>query len=233
MHTARTQLAVVIPIAPGDRISTSLYTQLISGLPDDVSLYLVCAEPVDRVAQSSHLPTSPRAHWLSAPAGRASQQNAGAQAAQDCTYLWFLHVDSQLHPATLPALLRFVGSRDQALGYFDLRFLSDGPALTRINAAGAWLRSRAMHLPFGDQGLILPRSGFCQLGGFNQALQCGEDHDLVWRARRAGLPLRALRAPLYTSARKYARRGWLRTTCQHLWITARQARAFSATQRNA
>lgn len=233
MSQTQTTLAVVVPIAPGDRISTQLYSQLLSGLPDEVSLHLVCANPDDIKHQAELLPASTRAHWLSAPPGRASQQNAGALAARDSTYLWFLHADSQLHPSTLPTLLRFVSSNIQALGYFDLRFLSDGPALTHINAAGAWLRSRLLHMPFGDQGLILPHAQFAQMGGFDTALMCGEDHDLVWRARRTGLPLQALGAPLYTSARKYARHGWLRTTCEHLLITARQARDFSRTGQRA
>jgi len=45
----------------------------------------------------------------------------------------------------------------------------------------------------------------------------------VWRARRAGLPLRAIDAALVTSARKYAERGWLRTTLRHWRLTADQA----------
>ena len=227
MSHAQTPIAVVVPIAAGDRISPRLYSQLLSGLPDEVRLHLVCAQSDDIDRQADGLPSSSRAHWLSAPPGRASQQNAGAHAAPENVYLWFVHADSQLHDTTLPALLRFVRSGTQALGYFDLRFLNDGPALTRINAAGAWVRSRALHMPFGDQGLVLPSAAFTKLGGFNPELPCGEDHDLVWRARQSGLALRALRAPLYTSARKYARLGWLRTTCQHLLITARQARRFS------
>lgn len=227
MTHAQPLLAVVVPIAAGDRISAPLYNGLLHGLPDDITVHIVCTA-ADEIERLSHeLPASPRVRWLSAPAGRASQQNAGALAAPDSAYLWFVHVDSQLHPSTLPALLSFVRSGAQALGYFDLRFLDDGPALTRINAAGAWLRSRVLHMPFGDQGLVLPRSQFLQMDGFNEALGCGEDHDLVWRARHAGLALQALRAPLYTSARKYARQGWLRTTCQHLLITARQAQTFS------
>ena len=56
----------------------------------------------------------------------------------------------------------------------------DGLAM-QLNAAGANLRSRWLGLPFGDQGLVLPRASFERLGGFDPALRYGEDHALVWR----------------------------------------------------
>ena len=93
----------------------------------------------------------------------------------------------------------------------------------RTNAMGANWRSRRLGLPFGDQGLVLPRLEFDRLDGFDPRLAHGEDHALVWRARRAGLPLREIDAAVITSARKYAERGWLRTTLRHLRLTADQA----------
>ena len=59
-------------------------------------------------------------------AGRASQQNAGA-GRRATAYLWFLHADSRLAVDTLPALADFLVRDEWALGYFDLRFLDDGP----------------------------------------------------------------------------------------------------------
>ena len=92
-----------------------------------------------------------------------------------------------------------------------------------MNAAGANLRARWLGLPFGDQGLLLPRACFEALHGFDEQAAYGEDHLLVWAARRAGLPLRHIPAVLETSARKYARHGWLRTTWRHWRLTVAQA----------
>ncbi|MDN5781235.1 MAG: glycosyl transferase family 2, partial [Luteimonas sp.] len=171
-------------------------------------------------------PAGPTWRWLRAPTGRALQQNAGAAAA-DGEWLWFVHADATLAAATLPALARFIAAGAPALGYFDLRFLDDGPALTRVNAVGAWLRSRWLRLPFGDQGLLLPRAAFVSLGGFDPATARGEDHQLVWRARRTGLAIKPVGAPIYTSARRYAAQGWATTTGGHLLETWRQARRFA------
>ncbi len=226
MITALAQLTIVIPVGPDDVLSPVLQAQLQRALPPETKIRVVCASKSDRTRL--HVSNTPDGSWrfqLASP-GRALQQNAGARDARTA-YLWFLHADSQLDDATLPALARFIERGEQALGYFDLRFLRDGPGWVHLNAVGAWLRSRWFGLPFGDQGFVLPRAAFEELAGFDPRWPIGEDHELVWRARRAGLPLRPLRAALYTSARKYAERGWWRTTRQHVAATWRQARLFS------
>ena len=222
MQAALAKLTVVIPVGPGDRVSPVLHSQL-QTLPAQSEVRVVCADETAFEAMRG-LDSS----WdvRLAPPGRAAQQNAGAADARG-EHLWFLHADSQLSEGALPALAAFIERGESALGYFDLRFLDDGPAWMPLNTFGAWVRSRWLGLPFGDQGFVLPRSVFEQLAGFDTRVRYGEDHDLVWRARKAGLPLRPLRAPLYTSARKYAEHGWWRTTRHHLVATWQQARHFS------
>lgn len=227
MRTALARLSVVVPVGPDDTLPPQLRRQL-AALPRDAQVHVVCAGTTHADVILALLRTQPGPQWFCAAAtrGRASQQNAGAAAATR-DWLWFLHADAMLAGDTLPALARFIDADADALGYFNLHFLDDGPALMRLNALGARLRSRWLGLPFGDQGLVLRRATFVRLGGFDTALTCGEDHDLVWRARRAGVPLRAIGAPLYTSARKYAERGWWTTTARHLRDTWQQARRFS------
>lgn len=228
MQATLAGLTVVVPVGPGDTIAPALRAQL-ARLPHEAELRIVCAGEADAAALREAAPTQARWLYQAAPPGRASQQNAAAATATR-PWLWFLHADSRLAAGTLPALAQLLRRGEDALGYFDLRFLADGPWLMPLNAAGAWARSHWLGLPFGDQGLVLPRARFAALGGFDPVLERGEDHDLVWRARRAGLPLRPLRAPLYTSARKYAERGWWRTTVQQQRETWRQVRQFSRAQ---
>lgn len=227
------RVTAVVPVGPGDAIAPALFKQL-QVLPMQVHEVRASAP----ASGASGVLPGPRPLWQvsHAPRGRALQQNAGARnAAGD--WLWFLHADCVLAPTTAEALSRFIervgnpyGSVPVA-GYFDLRFLNDGPALTRLNEAGAWLRSHWLGLPFGDQGLLLPRRLFERLGGFDRSLQRGEDHDLVWRLRRAGVPLQPVGAPLLTSARKYAERGWWRVTAGHVGETSVQAWRFARAAR--
>jgi rSAM/selenodomain-associated transferase 2 len=227
---ARLKLSVIIPVGPGDQAWRDLLGDL-AALRGDAEIILVAtpgAIPRDFRMQDYQLevPTS----WLAAPAGRARQQNAGAAAAGG-EVLWFLHADSRVPAGTLAAARHF--DRDAAIGYFDLAFGNDGPRLVRLNALGARIRSRWLQLPFGDQGFILTHRLFESLGGFDQSLPVGEDHALVWTARRAGVELLPLRAPLQTSARRFAERGWLRTTLRNACLTLSQAQRFARTRRKA
>lgn len=228
VDAALARLTVVIPVGPGDALAPELRLQLCH-LPAHTRVRVVCARETDAAILRAPMALAKRpTSWeiLVAPAGRAMQQNFGARGA-GTTYLWFLHADSRLARDTLAALARFVASDERAVGYFELRFLDDGPRLVRLNELGVWVRSHWLGLPFGDQGLVMPRAAFDDLSGFDPRLPSGEDHDLVWRARRAGLSVRPLRAFVYTSARKYAERGWWRTTREHLVATCRQAHRFS------
>lgn len=214
-------LAIVIPVGPGDLAWHGLLPQLENA--DASEVLLVLPDGYANTAMPSH---DDRLRVIASRAGRARQLNAGAQASH-ADWLWFLHADSRLQPATLHGLHRFVADDSTELGYFDLHFLDDGPRCTAINAFGAHLRSRWLGLPFGDQGFVMPRRVYEKLGGFDESLDCGEDHALIWRARQMGIRVRALSAPLYTSARKYAERGWWRTTSQHLRMSWQQARQYS------
>lgn len=224
-------LSVIVPLAPDEGEWIGLREQL-GALGVDCEIIVVHAaiESAVMSPRRTHAAISPRVaavghatmREIDAPRGRSRQLNAGAHTARG-RWLWFLHADSSLHPRTLPALRAFLDREENALGYFDLRYRDDGPKLAGINAIGANFRARCFGLPFGDQGFVLPAEEFARLGGYDEGTDYGEDHLLVWRARAAGLSLVRIGAPLLSSARKYAREGWLRTTARHLVLTARQA----------
>jgi hypothetical protein len=222
-------LSVIIPLGPGETAWRALLGDLDALSAEHEVLLVGAGEPAPEDFEESNRQRAVPPRWLSAATGRASQQNAGAEAARG-RWLCFLHADSRLPPAAL-AQLAALPQREPGLYYFDLRFAADGPRLMALNTVGAWLRSRCLGLPFGDQGLCLPKAEFVRLGGFDTALSRAEDHALVWAAHRAELPVRSLRAPILTSARRYAEHGWLRTTLRFVWLSLRQATAFSRGQR--
>lgn len=219
-------LSVIVPLAPGETEWRGLLAQL-AALPAGSEVIVVYAgEPVaGREVGTQAPPDWPaqvRYRPCHAPAGRASQQNQGARLATG-DWLWFLHADSRLRADSLDALRDFLATGRDAMGWFQLAFRDDGPRWMVLNARGANWRARRLGLPFGDQGLVLPRHRFEALGGFDEQARHGEDHLLVWAARRAGLPLQRIPATLETSARKYAQHGWLRTTLRHGRLTFAQA----------
>lgn len=221
MRADDVRLSVIVPFAPHETEGDALLEQL-RGLPADCEIVVVRAGEPMLSTQAKRGRRDPGLREITSPAGRARQMNRGAHAARG-HWLWFVHADSRLDARTLPALDAFIAREEDALAYFDLRYANDGPALTRLNALGANLRARWLGLPFGDQGLVLPAAWFARLGGYDEHVEHGEDHRLVWHARHAGLPLRRLGAPLTSSARKYAEHGWWRTTAKHVHLTVRQA----------
>lgn len=213
------KVAIIVPAGPGDTAWRKLLPQLGAGSTDEI--VLVLAETDDEF-DGPHL----NVRVVHSPAGRARQLNAGAKAS-DADWLWFLHADSQLSTKTLEAMRGFILGESVAIGYFRLGFVDDGPRWMFLNTWGASLRSRLFGLPFGDQGLLMSRSVFKRLGGFDESIGKGEDHALIWAARARGIPLRAIKATIRTSARRYAENGWWRTTKTHLHMTVEQAARFS------
>lgn len=217
----RNALTILIPVGPGETAWKSLLEQLPVD-HSDLQIILSATEPPPEGLRED-------VTWHVGPPGRGKQLNRSVeQAAGD--WLWFLHADCRLDPSTLDAVLAFTRRDEPALCYCDLRFLDDGPWLTHLNAIGANLRSRILKQPYGDQGLCLPKAWFERLGGFVENLERGEDLNFVVRARKAGLSIRPVGAPLYTSARRYRDAGWLRTTWRHqvaAWRLVRDVRQNS------
>lgn len=207
-------ISVIIPLGPDDAVPTELLHEL--------AISNQFHELIIVVTHSRSPLVLPNASVVFANQGRAIQQNSGANAATG-DHLWFLHADSKLTPGTIIALTAGAERYPEAILFSRLSFLPDGPRLMRLNELGAHFRSHWLRLPFGDQGLCIPRGAFKKLGGFPEDLSFGEDHALIWRAHFNSIPLRATDATIWTSARRYRQVGWLKTSTTHIWLTLWQS----------
>jgi len=150
---------------------------------------------------------------VTAPAGRGSQLAAGAAAGR-APWILFLHADTMPGPGWADAIRSFTLSPANArkAGYFRLRFDTRDPRARRVERLAAW-RCRTFGLPYGDQGLLIARAFYEDLGGF-RVMPLMEDVDLARRiGRRSFAPLDA---DATTSAQRYARDGWLRRPLRNL-----------------
>lgn len=141
--------------------------------------------------------------------GRGSQMNAGALAAL-ADDLLFLHADSRIESATLLrdalAVLRRQES-PRVAGHFGLRFSRTRPGhdffyrylegKTRLNRP---------HTINGDQGLLISRKYFDELGGFDVARPFMEDQRIATRIFTTGRWV-LLPGELVTSARRFESEG--------------------------
>ncbi len=160
------------------------------------------------------------ARLVTARRGRGSQLAAGARAARG-EWLLFLHADTVLAPGWAGAAARHIAAGPERAGYFRLAFNSRHP-MARVTAGWANLRARALHLPFGDQGLLVARALYDGVGGYPD-IPLMED---VALARRLGRRLVPLDATATTSAERYARDGWFRRGARNL---STQALYFAGT----
>jgi len=153
---------------------------------------------------------------VAAPPGRGRQMNAGALAASG-GFLLFLHADSRL---TDVFMLRNAGAfleqaeiragRRRLAGHFPIKFRR---ALPGHDLAFRFLEEKSLgnrpHTTNGDQGFLLRRDFFTELGGFDEALSFLEDQKLAERIRVQGTWV-TLPGRLQTSARRFEAAGFYR-----------------------
>lgn len=154
---------------------------------------------------------------VTAPPGRGSQLAAGAAAGQ-APWILFLHADTVLGEGWTEVVQGFFSApaNSTRAGYFRLRFESTDPRARRVERMVAW-RCRLLGLPYGDQGLLMARSFYRQLGGF-RPLPLMEDVDLVRRIGRDNLV--PLAADAVTSPARYQRDGWFARPLRNLLCLA-------------
>lgn len=141
--------------------------------------------------------------------GRGNQLVAGAARAK-FPWLLFLHADTVLDPGWERDVSAFMervddGRRPPAAAAFGFA-LDDTGMAPRLVEAMVRLRSGLLHLPYGDQGLLIPRPLYTEVGGF-KPMPLMEDVDLIRRLGRRRLVM--LRPRATTSAARYRSAGYL------------------------
>lgn len=150
------------------------------------------------------------------PAGRGLQLEAGASCAR-WPWLMFLHADTALAAGwerEAASFMQRVEARERppAAAAFRLA-LDDIGFRPRAIEAGVALRCALFRLPYGDQGLLVPRALYESAGGF-RPLPVMEDVDFVRRLGRRRVVM--LRTSAVTSAVRYKREGYARRVARNL-----------------
>jgi rSAM/selenodomain-associated transferase 2 len=148
--------------------------------------------------------------------GRGEQLAAGAARARS-PWLLFLHADTVLQPGwerEASALIERIDSGRRRPTAAAFRFALDDDGLwPRMIEAGVAMRCALFRLPYGDQGLLIQRHLYQQVGGYSR-LPLMEDVDLVRRIGRRRMTI--LRARAITSAVRYQQDGYVRRSARNL-----------------
>jgi rSAM/selenodomain-associated transferase 2 len=148
--------------------------------------------------------------------GRGMQLQAGATAARG-DWLLFLHADTVLEPGWAEEAEAFIelvmtGRRAQAAAAFRFALDDDG-LMPRLLESLVALRCFLFALPYGDQGLLISRKLYRELGGF-RPMPLMEDVDLMRRVKRRQLVMLQSRA--VTSGVRYRREGYIARSLRNL-----------------
>lgn len=167
------------------------------------------------------------AQVLASPPGRGRQFGLGVESSGG-PWLLLLHADARLpvrwQQAVAGAIERS-GQQKNAAWYFDLKIAGPGFGL-RLVEAGVALRSRWRQLPYGDQGLLLPRSLLQRAGGL-LPLPLMEDLELALRLRRH-CRLRPLGVQLRVDGRRWQQLGVWQTALSNARLRRAWRRGGSA-----
>jgi rSAM/selenodomain-associated transferase 2 len=156
------------------------------------------------------------ATWLTRGGGRGCQLAAGAEHAR-FPWLLFLHADTALEAGWEREAVSFMeavdrGKRPPAAAAF--RFaLDDCGVRPRLIERLVALRCALLRLPYGDQGLLMPKQLHDEVGGY-PAYALMEDVAFILRLGRQRVGV--LRARAVTSAVRYRRDGYLLRSLRNL-----------------
>ncbi|WP_084417914.1 TIGR04283 family arsenosugar biosynthesis glycosyltransferase [Henriciella litoralis] len=156
------------------------------------------------------------ARFISADKGRAAQLIEGANQARG-DWLFFLHADTVLSRDWAERVIDHIRNAPSKAAVFTLAYRSDHPMAKRV-AARANRRARWLALPYGDQGLLISRALYDEIGGYD-AVPLMEDVRIVQAIGRKRLTI--LSAEARTSAAKYERDGWRKRSWHNAWLITR------------
>jgi rSAM/selenodomain-associated transferase 2 len=139
--------------------------------------------------------------------GRAGQMNAAAELSRNDVLL-FLHADTLLPDQAGHRIVDTLRDRSCVGGRFNVRF--DRPTkLGRVISRMMNVRSRLSGIATGDQAIFVRREVFERMRGYSH-IPLMEDLDFTRRLKRQG-KVAAVREPVTTSYRRWARHGPVRT----------------------
>jgi rSAM/selenodomain-associated transferase 2 len=208
-------ISVVIPTLNAEATLAATLTGLVPAAVDGLVREVIIvdggsADGTGTIAEASG------ATFISRTGARGYQLTAGAFRAR-FPWLLFLHADTVLEPGWAREAAAFIeridrGERPDAAAAFRFALDDLGPR-PRVLERLVGVRCALMRLPYGDQGLLVPKRLYDKLGGF-RSMPLMEDVDIVRRLGRRRVIM--LRSQAVTSAIRFQREGYVRRSARNL-----------------
>lgn len=193
-------ISVIIPTLNEEKALSETLCHLL-GQAGDFEVIVVDGGSVDRTDEIVR--GEPRVRLLTAPKGRASQMNTGAQYATG-DWLLFLHADTLLPEGALARLNTLETVATVQAGGFLHRFSGADWRLRMLSYFNN-VRCRWSKIIYGDQAMFVRRTLFERLGGFPNESRL-EDVLFSRKLVRIVTPV-LLAPPVVTDSRKFVQMG--------------------------
>ncbi|HET7083280.1 MAG TPA: glycosyltransferase [Rhizomicrobium sp.] len=213
-------ISVVIPTSNSERLLPRCFDSLITAAVRGVVREVIVSDAGSSDGTLT-IADAAGAHVVHARKGRGAQLSQGAANAKS-DWLLFLHPETALEQGWEAEAESYIHQammeRPRAAAF---RFaLEDFGGEARRAEAKAALRTMLFALPYGDQGLLIPKRLYQKLGGY-RALRDMEDADLVRRIGRRRLVSLRSRAINVARPPKSALRGMALTLLHALRVPSR------------
>jgi rSAM/selenodomain-associated transferase 2 len=204
MVASTMKLSVIIPTLDANHLLPACVARLRAGGVDEV---IVC----DGGTKPPPGDLGDGVTVISGKPGRGRQLKAGAERASG-DWLLFLHADTQLGDGWMLAVQDHMANHFDKAGVFRFQLDDQTASARRLERIVDW-RCRLFALPYGDQGLLISRTLYDEIGGFSD-IPIMEDVEMARRLGRSRL--RYLEVPAVTSAARYRRDGYLKRMGRNL-----------------
>lgn len=183
-------ISVIIPTLNSEADLAHALASLVPGAADGVvkEVIIVDGGSTDHTEQVAD---AAGCVWLTRNGARSERMAFGAENAQRGHWLLFMSAETVLEGGWHHEVQNFVdrveraGSANKSAAVFKLRFDSFGLG-ARLSEFFALLRAQFLSMPYGNQGLLITRQYYHELGG-HRPLPELEDLDLVRRIGRRRL----------------------------------------------
>jgi rSAM/selenodomain-associated transferase 2 len=209
-------ISVVIPTLNAETGLAAALTALVPAVVDGIvrEVIVVDGGSVDKTLQ---IADQAGADIVKATvACRGAQLAAGALKARQ-PWILFLHADTVLDDGWIREVSTFIdrvnaGQRPHAVGTFGFA-LDDIGLRARLLEWGVSLRCALFRLPYGDQGLLISKQFYLEVGGYRD-MPLMEDVDFIRRVPRDRRI--QFRTKAVTSALRYKRDGYAKRVAKNL-----------------
>ena len=142
---------------------------------------------------------------------RGLQQKKGAEKS-DTEWLFFLHADTELNIKNISEIAHFIKNNKYKIAFFKILF-REKKFLAKLISVWANFRTIVFKLPFGDQGLLISRDYYFELGGHSNE-KIMEDLEFILKVPKKDRIL--LKSEVLTSFRNFEKNGVILQSLIHM-----------------